>query len=333
MQDDLPARRVPHNKAEAASGARAAALVWLAVQSGLVPAEGADITPISAASLSRLSIEELAEIEVSSVSKRPERLGNASAAVYVITREDILRSGVSTLPEALRLAPNLQVARVSSSTYAITARGFNSSSANKLLVMIDGRSVYTPLHSGVFWDVQDLMLADIERIEVVSGPGGTLWGANAVNGVINILTRRSGDTQGTLVHAEGGNADQGVAVRHGLRLGGDAFLRIHARSQRFDNTVRENGTPVADAWRRKSIGFRADGTRLSDTLTLQGDAYEGSLQRQSAGALESSARRRGERAGAGLLRPVRAETADGLQRKAQDLRHRRAAPLLVEARP
>src|SRR5207244_10283283 len=128
-------------------------------------------------------------IEVTSVSKRPERLSDAAASIYVITGDEIRRSGATTLPEALRLAPNLQVRQVSAYGYAITARGFNNSSANKLLVLIDGRSVYTPLFSGVFWDAQDILLEDVERIEVISGAGGTLWGVNAVNGVINIITR------------------------------------------------------------------------------------------------------------------------------------------------
>ena len=139
--------------------------------------------------LSELSLEELSNIEITSVSKRAERLSDAPTSIFVITADDIRRSGAVTLPEALRLAPNLQVARADAAQYAITARGYNSVLANKMLVMIDGRTVYSPLFSGVFWEVQDAMLEDIERIEVISGPGGTLWGSNAVNGVINITTR------------------------------------------------------------------------------------------------------------------------------------------------
>ena len=231
----------------------------------------------SAASLSRLSIEELAQIEVSSVSKRPEALADAPAAVYVITREQIRDSGVTTLPEALRLAPNLQVARISSSSYAITARGFNNSSANKLLVMIDGRSVYTPLHSGVFWDVQDVVLRDIERIEVVSGPGGTVWGANAVNGVINIVTRSARDTSGTLLAARAGSDLNGVTARQGWRLGDNAGVRAYAKLNRFDNTVKADGSPVADDWNHRQAGFRADWT-ADHAITVQGDAYSGTLK-------------------------------------------------------
>src|SRR6266849_4944994 len=154
---------------------------------------------LSAEALKKLSIEQLTNLQVTSVSKRPERLSQAASAIQVITQEDIRRSGATSLPEALRLASNLEVAQVDSRQWAISARGFNSTTANKLLVLIDGRTVYTPLYSGVFWDVQDTMLEDIDRIEVISGPGATLWGANAVNGVINIATKDAKDTRGLLV--------------------------------------------------------------------------------------------------------------------------------------
>src|SRR5437867_4889735 len=151
--------------------------------------------------LKKLSLEELLNIEVTSVSRRPEKLSETASAIQVITQEDIHRSGATSLPEALRLASNLQVAQVDSRQWAISARGFNNTLANKLLVMIDGRAVYTPLYAGVFWEVQNVLLEDVDRIEVVSGPGGTLWGANAVNGVINIITRSAKDSQGLLVAA------------------------------------------------------------------------------------------------------------------------------------
>ncbi len=228
------------------------------------------------AGLARLSIEELAEIEVSSVSKRPERLADAAAAVYVITRDAIRRSGVSTLPEALRLAPNLEVARTSANSYAITARGFNGSSANKLLVMIDGRTVYSPIHSGVFWDVQDVIIADIERIEVVSGPGGTLWGANAVNGVINVITQSAQQSLGTVASVAAGTDERGVTVRHGMALGEDAAVRGYVKSLRFDASEDASGRTLADAWDRQQAGFRADFSRLG--ATLQGDTYQGDAQ-------------------------------------------------------
>src|SRR6478735_10212422 len=153
-------------------------------------------TQHAAANIVDLSLEQLANIEVVSVSKRRQRLADVAATAYVISADDIRRSGATSLPEALRLAPNLQVARADANQYAVTARGFNSVLANKMLVLIDGRTVYSPLFSGVFWESQDMMLEDVERIEVLSGPGGTLYGSNAVQGVINIITRSSTDTHG-----------------------------------------------------------------------------------------------------------------------------------------
>ena len=155
--------------------------------------------------LKKLPFEELFNIEITTVSRRPERLVDAASAIQMITAEDIRRSGATSLPEALRLATNLQVAQINSSQWAITARGFNATTANKLLVLIDGRTVYTPLFAGVFWDVQNVMLEDVERIEVISGPGATLWGSNAVNGVINVITKNARDTQGALATAGGGS--------------------------------------------------------------------------------------------------------------------------------
>lgn len=228
-------------------------------------------------SLAELSLEELMNVDVTSVSKSPEKWIDAPAAIYVITREDIHRSGVTSIPEALRLAPNLQVARVDSSQYAITARGFNNTTANKLLVLIDGRSVYTPLYSGVFWDVQDVFLEDIERIEVISGPGGTLWGANAVNGVINIITRHSRDTTGALVSL-GGGPDEGVAgARYGGRLGTNTTYRVYVKDFRRDDTDTENGASLHDSWSKGQSGFRIDRERSGDLLTFQGDVYDGSI--------------------------------------------------------
>ena len=227
--------------------------------------------------LSRMSLEDLANIEISSVSKRPERLSDAAASVYVITSEDIRRSGYTSIPEILRLAPNLQIARVDASQYAISARGFNSTSANKLLVLIDGRSVYTPLFSGVFWDVQDTMIEDIERIEVISGAGGTLWGANAVNGVINIITRSSKDTTGGLVSAGVGNKEAGAAVRYGGNINENATFRVYAKGFDTDNTVKPNGSSLKDSWDKQQGGFRVDWSDQGSAVTFQGDIYDGSL--------------------------------------------------------
>jgi len=226
-----------------------------------------------------LSLEELANIRVTSVSRKAESLADAPASVYVITAEDIRRSGATTLPEALRLAPNLQVARVDARNYAITARGFNNPFENKLQVLIDGRTVYSPLFSGVFWDAQDVVLQDIDRIEVVSGAGGTLWGANAVNGVINIITKPAGATQGALAAGTVGEHENDEAVRYGGKLDGNGHFRIYGKHAEHDDTRREgSGALDFDGWHRDQAGFRADWGGGNDMLTLQGDAYEGRLR-------------------------------------------------------
>ncbi|HEY6166821.1 MAG TPA: TonB-dependent receptor [Verrucomicrobiae bacterium] len=227
--------------------------------------------------LKKLSMEELINIEVITVSKRPERLSETASAIQVLTQEDILRSGASSIPEALRLAPNLQVAQVNSHDWAVSSRGFNNTVANKLLVMIDGRTIYTPLYAGVFWDVQNVLLEDVDRIEVVSGPGGTLWGANAVNGVINVVTKSAKDTQGALVTAGGGSLLQDFgAIRYGGSAGSNLFFRVYG--QRFDrnNTDFPNGREGTNAWDMTQGGFRMDWYPSdANTLTLQGDAYSG----------------------------------------------------------
>lgn len=228
-----------------------------------------------AADLADLSLEQLGDIEVTSVSKSAERLADAPASIYVITADDIRRSGAKTLPEALRLAPTLQVARINAIKYAISARGFNNAIGNKLLVLIDGRTVYTPLFSGVFWEQQDVMLEDVDRIEVISGPGATLWGANAVNGVINVITRSSQTTQGALVSVGGGNHEQGLAVRFGGKLAGDGHFRIYGKRFDLQNTVNVSGASVPDGLQSGQVGFRADWGSLDNGFTLQGDAYSG----------------------------------------------------------
>ncbi len=257
---------------------RPAVSVWLLILSATVVCIGEfSHAATDPGALAELSLEELMNIEVTSVSKKTERLSDAASSVYVITREDIRRSGYTSIPEILRLAPNLQVARVDSSQYAITARGFNSTTANKLLVLIDGRTVYTPLFSGVFWDAQDTLIEDIERIEVISGPGGTLWGSNAVNGVINIITRHSRDTTGALVSLGDGTEERGAGARYGAKLGEDATLRVYGKGFNRDNTVKANGMGVQDAWKKAQAGFRTDWGRGSDALTLQGDGYTGTI--------------------------------------------------------
>src|SRR5437016_6565876 len=188
-------------------------------------------------------------VEVTSVSKRPERLARAPSAIQVITQQDIRRSGASSLPEALRLATNLEVAQVDSRQWAISARGLNSTTANKLLVLIDGRTVYTPLFSGVFWDVQDVPLEDIDRIEVISGPGATLWGANAVNGVINVITKNAKDTQGLLLSGGGGTELRGFGTaQYGGTLGSAVHYRVYGSGLTRQPTVLPTGLEAADDW-------------------------------------------------------------------------------------
>jgi len=181
----------------------------------------------------------------------------------------------TTLPEALRLAPNLEVARVSASTYAISARGFNNSLGNKLLVLIDGRTVYTPLFSGVFWDAQDVLLEDVDRIEVISGPGATLWGANAVNGVINVITRPAANTQGLLVDIDGGGDGSTGVVRYGGRLAAGGSYRVYAKRNVVENTETSSDKPIPDGFNRDQVGFRADFGNADQGFTLQGDGYGG----------------------------------------------------------
>ncbi|MHB1036926.1 MAG: TonB-dependent receptor plug domain-containing protein [Pirellulales bacterium] len=220
-------------------------------------------------------------MEVTSVAKEKSTVGQSPAAVFVITQDMIRRSGVTTIPEALRMAPGVEVARINASTWAITIRGFNSQYADKLLVMIDGRTVYTPVFAGVHWDVQDVLLEDIERIEVIRGPGGTLWGANAVNGVINILTKRAKDTQGAYVTAGGGTSEKmDDGVRYGGRIGEDLRYRVYGKH--FDRGPGYAPEGAHDDWRQGRGGFRADwDPDKSDSLTVQGDYYGGESGIQS----------------------------------------------------
>lgn len=226
--------------------------------------------------LSSLSVDDLMNVEVTSVSRKEQKLSDTAAAVFVITQDDIRQSGATSIPEVLRIVPGLEVARINGNTWAISARGSNGQFANKLLVMIDGRTVYTPLFAGVYWDVQDTLLEDIDRIEVIRGPGGTLWGANAVNGVINIITKHSIETQGRLVSAGGGAAEgSSASARYGGAFGNHGSYRIFGKT--FDHPVSFGGTdPTHDAWSVGRGGFRADWTsRDGDNFTTQGDIYRG----------------------------------------------------------
>lgn len=225
--------------------------------------------------LSQMSLEQLGGVEITSVSRRPEPLAKAPAAVFVITAEDIRRSGATNLPEALRLAPNLEVARLNGFAYTVTARGFNSAeSSNKLAVFIDGRSVYSPLASTTFWENIDLPLADVARIEVVSGPGGTLYGANAVNGVINIVTKNSADTQGGLIDANGGTVDNKFMLRYGFTPWAGASVRLYGRLARTDHTAPLLLTDATrTAWLQDEMGLRFDQKLDNDTFLLEGNYY------------------------------------------------------------
>ncbi len=235
-----------------------------------------------------LSIEELSNIQITSVSKKPQRLLDAAASVFVITQDDIARAGATSIVEALRLAPNLQVAQQSSSAFAVSARGLNGSAnsgPNKLLVLIDGRSVYSPLFSGVFWDVQDVVLEDIERIEVISGPGATLWGVNAVNGVINVITRHAGTTSGALASVGAGTRGLDAAFRQGGATPEGLHYRVSGKW--FDRRHLElaTGAPVKDAWHRGNLGVRMDWQDATDQLMVEAAAYRGDDEQPPPGAI------------------------------------------------
>ena len=227
--------------------------------------------------LTGLSLEELVNIKVTSVSRKAQKLSRAPVAIFVITQKDIKRTGVTSIPEALRISPGLNVARVNKSIWSISARGFNSQFANKLLVMVDGRSVYTPLFSGVYWDVQDTLLEDIDRIEIIRGPGATLWGANAVNGVINIMTKRAEDTQGLLLSA-GRGGEEGVfaGFRYGDKVGSKLHYRVYGKYFSRDESVQTDGSAAHDAREMEQVGFLLDWKPTdTDFVTFQGDFYTG----------------------------------------------------------
>lgn len=223
-----------------------------------------------------LPLEELLTIEVTSVAKKPQAISEAAAAVSVVTREDIRRSGAQTIPELLRMVPGVEVAQLDTHATALSVRGFNTRFANTLLVMVDGRSVYVSPLSGVLWDQQLVPIESIERIEVVRGPGATLWGSNAVNGVINIVTKHSVDTLGTELSAYLGSTERRAMVRQGGRVGDTVSYRLYATGRQADGLVDENGDPYNDDWRGAQIGFRLDiEPNKNDAFTLQGDAQIG----------------------------------------------------------
>ena len=234
------------------------------------------VPPISTnVDLTQMSIEELMNLEVTSGAKKEEPLQRTAAAIFVITSEDIRRSGATNLPDVLRMAPGLDVAQTSGNTWAVTSRGFNDAFANKMLVLVDGRTVYSPAFSGVFWDAQDMLLADVERIEVITGPGAALWGTNAVNGVINIITKNSAKTQGTVVTVGGGNVVGGYgAGQYGGELPGGGIFRVFAKGFTTESVPAIGAQGPQDGWNLQHGGFRADWILNSrDSLTIEGDLF------------------------------------------------------------
>ena len=255
-------------------------LFWaiLAVCTILPPQSRADNWKNSSAiDLTALSLEELINVEVTLASRKEGNLFETAAAVFVLTGDDLRRAGVTSIPEALRLVPGMQVGHIDASKWAVSARGFNDRFAQKLLVLIDGRNVYSPLFSGVFWEVRDTMLEDVERIEVIRGPGATLWGANAVNGIINIVTYSAAATQGGLVKSGSGSQERGFAnLRYGGSLNADTHYRVYSKYFARDAFVDAAARPTADAWHMLRGGFRIDWTPEGrDGLTGQGDLFDG----------------------------------------------------------
>ena len=242
-------------------------------------AQEADPSTVENQAITEFSVEDLLNVEVTSVSKRTQSQSDAAAAVFVITNEDLRRSGVTNIPDALRMVPGLNVARIDANKWAVTARGFNGRFANKLLVLVDGRTVYTPAFSGVYWESVDLPLRDIDRIEVIRGPGATLWGANAVNGVINILTKHAADTQGGWVSLAGGNFERAaLGARYGAALGEATYGRAYLKGCKRDEFEHSTGSPAGDEWDTQRFGFRVDSQpRTGDGVTVQGDFYRDRL--------------------------------------------------------
>ena len=227
------------------------------------------------ADLAEASLEELMSIEITSASRKEQRAQEVAGAVYVITHDDIRRSGMTSVPDLLRLAPGVQVAQINANKWSVAVRGFGGLYSNKLLVLVDGRSVYTPLFSGVLWDTEDLMLEDVERIEVIRGPGGAVWGVNAVNAVINILTKPSAETAGLLVRAGTGSLDPGdLAVRYGGAAGSGAY-RVYAQLTNHGNTLLAPRIDANDHWRSFTGGFRGDWSVGADAFLVQGGVTAG----------------------------------------------------------
>jgi iron complex outermembrane receptor protein len=241
---------------------------------GLAAVPSPGLAQSGAQDLGQASIEELMNIEVTSASRKEQRAGDVAAAVFVITQDDIRRSGMTTIPDLLRLAPGVEVAQINSNKWAVSVRGFNALFANKLLVLVDGRSIYNRIFSGVLWDTEDLVLDDIDRIEVIRGPGAAIWGANAVNGVINIVTKSAADTKGGLVRADGGGSGGQGTVRYGGTLG-SASYRVYSQWTGRDESLIAPGIGANDGSHSTTTGFRADWSARPGAFMLEGDFTAG----------------------------------------------------------
>jgi iron complex outermembrane recepter protein len=252
---------------------RAVACELVLVASSLLAVQAQHAQP----DLTALRIEDLMNVDVTSASKKEQKISRVPAAIFVIAQADIHRSGATNIPDLLRMVPGLEVAQINPSTWAISARGFNGQYSNKLLVLIDGRTVYTPLFSGVYWDAQDVPLDSIERIEVIRGPGATVWGSNAVNGVINIITKIAGETQSGIATAEGGTLEHGAGmVRYGGRIGARGSYRAFADGFEIDHFLTPDHQNAEDDWRRFHGGLRVDeDISAKDSLTMEGEAVRG----------------------------------------------------------
>jgi iron complex outermembrane recepter protein len=281
---------IPVVVARKRSGRYCALVLALCSLRGTAAAETESETASTVASYKKLTLAQLMDLEVTSVSRRPELLAQAPSAIQVITADEIRRAGAMRLPDALRLASNLEVAQIDSHQWAIAARGFNNTTTNKLLVQQDGRTLYTPLFAGVFWDVQDTLLEDVDRIEVISGPGATQWGSNAVNGVINITTKNARDTQGGLLSGAAGTELRAAgAARYGGTLAPGVFYRVYGKYTEADSSLTPTGAAAGDAWRMTQGGFRTDWERAdADHFTFQGDTYQGRFDQPGNTELKAS---------------------------------------------
>lgn len=269
--------KLPNFSCSAMDSPRVARRVPVVAMIALLAFPGVPVCPAQSTDLTQKSLEDLMNIEVTSVSKREQKTSQAAAAIFVITSEDIRRSGAQNIPDLLRMVPGLDVAQIDAGKWAISARGFNSQYSNKLLVLIDGRTVYNPEFAGVLWDSQNVPLDSIDRIEVVRGPGAAVWGSNAVNGVINIITKSTADTQGVLITASAGNAGTGPeTIRYGGKTGSLGAYRAYAEGFQVNSLRTPAGLNGEDDWRYVQGGFRTDSTLSArDSLTTEGEAYHG----------------------------------------------------------